>query len=292
VGRVPGCNDDSSGPAAAVSSLQLTPDGRSLGYQSYCAEPFANLWTVAPDGTQLRRVTHVSAQETAPGWSPDGARIAYTRAEAVGLSCKGCPARVWVADAGGGNAKALTTADPDSSWDNDPSWSPDGTSVLYAHATVSSFGELHVVQAAGGPSRDLHVAGNYATWGPSRIAFVDSGANPAVLWTMAPDGTDKRRIASGLLYAPAWSRSGVLACLERKQTGAPALLEFAAQGTSRVVLPFADVRDLAWSPDGTRFAFAALAKNGATFDVYTLRTDGTGLERLTRNVDAFNVSWR
>src|SRR3954452_9855475 len=81
---VPGCTDD-GGPSPAVANLQFTPGARSVVYQSYCVEPFANLYSVAPDGKGLHRLTNVAQQQTDPALSPDGTKLVYTWAPATGL---------------------------------------------------------------------------------------------------------------------------------------------------------------------------------------------------------------
>jgi Tol biopolymer transport system component len=92
--------------------------------------------------------------------------------------------------------------------------------------------------------------------------------------------------------APAWSRDGRLAWLAAPEAGGPPwIIVRSGSTTRRVNLPFAAARDLAWSPDGTRFAIVAEAKGAATFDVYTLTTEGKDIRRITRNVDAFDVAW-
>jgi hypothetical protein len=60
----------------------------------------------------------------------------------------------------------------------------------------------------------------------------------------------------------------------------------------KVALPFAQVRSLAWSPDGTRFLVAARAKGMPTFDLYIIKTDGTDPVRLTQNLDVSSGDWR
>ena len=60
----------------------------------------------------------------------------------------------------------------------------------------------------------------------------------------------------------------------------------------RLKLPFARIQSLAWSPDGSRLVVVAQARGQPAADVYTVRTDGTGLRRLTRNIGANSASWR
>ena len=64
-----------------------------------------------------------------------------------------------------------------------------------------------------------------------------------------------------------------------------------AQG-QKVPLPFAQIRDLTWSPDGTHLLVVARGTSDPSFDLYVVRTDGTAVVRLTRNVDASSADWR
>ena len=63
-------------------------------------------------------------------------------------------------------------------------------------------------------------------------------------------------------------------------------------GSTQVKLPFTYISSLAWSPDGSRFIVTAGRAKTAAPDVYTVRTDGTDPIRLTKNFDAWGVSWR
>jgi Tol biopolymer transport system component len=265
--RVDGCFDD--GVATGAENAQFTPDGSSVVYESHCPEAFDNLYTTRG------RMTNVAAQETEPAWSPDGRLVAYARAAATGLSCKGCPSSLWVANADGSHPRQLTHPG-DCTFDADPSWSPDGGSILFARSSCSNPSKLLVLDAATAAARDLGVTGAQAAWGPARIAYVD---DPTV-WTAAPDGTDPRRVGRG--SSPAWSPDGRLAYLDGRT------LVVAGR---RVRLPFARVLDLAWSPGGSRLAVAARLPGTATTDVFTLNPNGTGIRRATTNLGASTVGW-
>ena len=121
-----------------------------------------------------------------------------------------------------------------------------------------------------------------------QIAWVDGGTNPTSLWTASPDGSSKQKLAEGLVASPSWAKDGRLAYLDGDATAV------IVNGSSvvRVQLPFARVTSLAWSPDGARFVVTALATGAAVPDVYTLRTDGTDVRRLTTDFDAAAPSWR
>jgi Tol biopolymer transport system component len=57
-------------------------------------------------------------------------------------------------------------------------------------------------------------------------------------------------------------------------------------------LPLRRISDLAWSPDGTHFVLTGVRPGYAVPDVYTVRTNGSNLLQLTKNLDATAVSWR
>jgi hypothetical protein len=63
-------------------------------------------------------------------------------------------------------------------------------------------------------------------------------------------------------------------------------------GGRRVSAPFARIDDLAWLADGSRLVlFAAKVNTGSlaslVYDVYTMRPDGSGIQRLTTNVSGW-----
>jgi Tol biopolymer transport system component len=286
-GHVPGCYDDGVFGAAA-QSLQFVPGRKSLVYESYCPEPFAALYTVFPAGSGLTRLTHAQDQEVSPSWSPDGSRIVYAQAQYTGLSCKGCPSSLWIADADGSHRRQLTN--PVDQYDGSASWSPDGKRIVFSRSSPSSAGALFVIPAAGGTPRSLHLPASQVSWGPARIAYAVEGHDGEAVWTAAPDGSRKRRIAARLARADSltWSRTGRLAYLAGKRVAV------VADGGKlrKVPLPFATVSSLAWSPDGSHFVVSAGATGSATIDVYTVRIDGSGRKRLTKNMNAMGASWR
>jgi Tol biopolymer transport system component len=281
--HVPGCDDD-GGPVAAIQWLQAVPRSTSLVYQSDCAEPLDNLYAINPDGTGLRRITTVQANQVKPSISPDRTRIAFGESQYAGLSCKGCPESLRTIRTDGTAATTLTSP-PDCTFDDSPSWSPDGTQIMFVHSACDTAPGAYVVAAGGGTPKSLNVPAWTVAWGPTRIAYADGRTAPTSLWTALPDGTNRQRVAGigAGLTTPAWSADGRLAYV----VGTTAFV----QG-KKVPLPFAQVRSLVWSPDGTRLLVAAKPKKAPTFDLYTVRTDGTDVHRLTQNLDVSSADWR
>lgn len=276
--QVPACFSDGV-RMAATGPLQFA--GRSIVYQSWweCDPPYASLYSSAPDGSGLRRLTDSQAQETQPAVSPDTTKIAFVWAQFTGLSCKGCSDGIRVVNADGSSERTLTNPD-DCTFDDSPTWSPDGSTILFTEDECDSPGELYTVAAAGGTPHDLGVAGTEPAWGPSRIAYV----GPKGLFTANTDGSDPVAVAAKG-KDPAWSADGRLAY----RTGG--FGRTVVVGSTSTQLPFASVTSLVWSPDGTRFVVTARKTKTTPLDVFTVRTDGTDPVELTRNYNALGVSW-
>ena len=279
--------------ADAFYSLQALPDGSGAVYAGDCAPP-ADVFAVRRDGSRLMRLTHTLQDESSVTASPDGTRLAFTRT--VGAQCVGCDQRLWVTNVGGGDAVRIPLAAPSDGirQDQDPSFSPDGSSIVFSrwNSSVGDSARLYRVPASGGSAKALGVVGTAPGWGPSRIAFL----GPKGVATIAPSGTGDRRV-SGLALIDegplAWSRTGRLAVL---RTTPPLAIVIPSTGR-RISLPGLEESSdrgagLAWSPDGTKLAFVADDSDGLG-DLWTVNADGTGLTRITHGLAAGGtLSWR
>ncbi|HLX31173.1 MAG TPA: hypothetical protein VKR79_00235 [Gaiellaceae bacterium] len=274
---------------APVASLQFAGPTRSLVYASYCPDPYTNLYSVAPDGSGLQQLT-TETYAAQPALSPDGTQIAYT----YGIASSSEEA-IWILGSGGAKSRLTTppmtcivnlpTGPVSETFDSQPSWSPDGTTILFVRTFNPNhgcfdIGELNAIPATGGSPKDLGVAGQSPAWGPTRIAYTANG-----IWTANPDGSDAVQIATDGSN-PAWSTDGRLAYL----TGSNGTT--VVVGSTTTQLPFAAVTSLAWSPDGTRFAVTARTTPTGPLDVYTINMDGSSPVQLTHDYNAQTVSWR
>ena len=105
---------------ALAPGVGATSPGRN-GLIAFQAETDHGLqiFTVRPNGKQLRQITHVDGDASGPDWSPDGRRIAFSLNE-----CS-----VAVMDADGDNLDVIAS-DPDLC-QGDPSYTPDGSRLVF-----------------------------------------------------------------------------------------------------------------------------------------------------------------
>jgi Tol biopolymer transport system component len=155
----------------------------------------------------------------------------------------------------------------------DAAYSPDGTLVAFARD-----GDLWLANADGTGQRRLLETPNVEEWGaswlPNGTALVYTARQSErrqIRVFQLPTGPSKRIAPSnGEEYAATMSSPGTLAFVSTR-SGTPAVyvaqpngFGAAAFDTTAPAVPYADIHDLAWSPDGTKLAYAADTPEGLT----------------------------
>ena len=137
-------------------------DGSTCGPEELpCRNDIGRLGLLNPRTKAFRLLPTCSGTECSesdPSWSPDGAKLAFSRPDT---------GTVWVADADGTNVRYVTPGE-------DPAWSPDGTRLVVGDRPgARGRTNLFVVNADGTGRRQLTFAGGIEpSWsGTDRIVF-------------------------------------------------------------------------------------------------------------------------
>lgn len=156
-----------------------------------------------PEPTRVDTVTY-SGRDFSPAVSPDGRVVAFSSDR------DGTP-KIWLKQLDGGGEVALTSGP-----DDNPRFSPDGTSLLFAR-TNGVHVSLYRVSSLGGDTRKLiddAVDGDFSFDG-QHIAFVrwnrQKLGEESIIGTAQPDGSNLREIArfpNVHLNRPRWSPDG------------------------------------------------------------------------------------
>jgi hypothetical protein len=217
-------------------------------------------------------------------------------------------AAIFVMNADGSDIRQLTD-NPEGTIDEEPSWSPDGSRIVFSRNPLDlsgvdplpagnsrrdlytvSVGGTELTKLVGGPTDDFG-----PDWSPdgSRIVFArfvdptsDGPDSLPQIWTIAQDGTDAIQLTrgGGSAQDPAWSADGSM--LSFSDGGSDIYLIGAdGEGLHRLEIPSGWGEEAespygaSWSPDGTRLTFSAGGEQG--HDIFVVDLDGSNLERLT-----------
>jgi len=205
----------SKGSAAPGAGVPWRPtasaDGSQLAYSQDLvvgADTNHQIFSVSPDGEILRQLDPVADpfHHMYPSISPDGARIAYTRAHCTGPMYFAKPwgpyNRIKIVQADGSGAHEITSTS--TFHDNYPSWSPDGTRIVF-ESDRDGANEIYSMNADGtGITRLTNnaVSDGYPSWSPDglKITFTrNTGTNPDV-FVMNADGTGQQRLTTNAAW--------------------------------------------------------------------------------------------
>jgi len=259
------------------------------------------IYVMNADGSDQRRVTHSSADDKNPVWSPDGTQIAFESDR------RGLPA-IYVLDVPDGtnaDAAAVRLLTPEGR-NRSPSWSPDGSQIAFIRYDGNA--DVYVINADGSNLRQLtqtprHVDAIDLAWSPDgkEIAFT-TDSHPAdehvfAVYVLnihvAIHGTDEngqevpkqRRLHqtdNPLEGAPAWAADGTRVAFCAMVDKHWRIQVVNADGTDLRQLSAVESYDdyvPAWNLDGSRIAFQS--NRDGHWEIYVMDSTGSGQQRLT-----------
>jgi dipeptidyl aminopeptidase/acylaminoacyl peptidase len=315
-----------------------SPDGTRLAFLSERApKDKLQLYVMPSDGGEPTRLTTLENGAGSLAWSPDGSRLAFVSAvggqrepDSEEEKRKSRPARViasvkyrfngegfiydrrphvFVVSTDGSTPTQITDGD---FIDADPTWAPDGNSIVFASARHAErddddASDLWRVPAKGGAPQRLT-----ATTGPVMLpAFSPDGrsiaylARPAKnaygrnvrLYAIPSDGSGSAaclttaldRSCGPLHVRPLWSPDGRSLVVAGEDHGDVGLWRMAASGSAppvRIVGGERSLNAFSASADGQLLVFAASSPT-APAEVFTSRADGGDERRVT----GLNRAW-
>jgi Tol biopolymer transport system component len=246
----------------------FAPDGETVAYVSDRTGNFEIFLRQASGGRDIN-LTNDSTDDVQPAFSPDGRQIAFVSSRGGGTPVQWLGADfpllgggVWIMPAFGGNPRRIAEDG------NFPSWSPDGTSLLFTAGPW--FGKkIYKVAAVGGTPEEIPVSLEptqhwmYASYSPD-ARWICFEAAPADIYVVSASGGTPHVIARG--HRPLWNADGTAIIYSSAEPGQNYSLwqvpVSASEGTVSGLpqpLTIGRGRDLPGSAsrDGRRLAFTA-----------------------------------
>ena len=274
--------------------------------------PTSDIYVMAADGKNQRRLTNNPATDHSPSWLPDGKRIAFvSERDGHVHPIRGFPtSEIYVMDADGSNQLNLTNNPHD---DRSPSWSPDGKRIVFESDRDNDRGhniEIYVMAADG--SNQLNLTNNltedrYPAWSPDgeRIAFSARREGHVVhnldityeIYVMDADGGNEQRLTENRhndMYS-SWSPDGERIAFVSDRKGNWENYEIYVMdcrwGQSTKAHPSPRLGQLSLMvPDGERIAF--MSERDGNYEIYVMDADGGNLQNLTNNPGGdFGPAW-
>jgi Tol biopolymer transport system component len=208
-----------------------------------------NMFTMQPDGSDVRQLTFLTAAQGAAfwaTWSPDGTKLVFQERNAD-LSSD----QIWVMDRDGSNRHRLFS-DP-GYVDFRPGYSPDGTQVVLDRCRTD-FEACAIYRV----SADGH--------GLTAITHLDATRNVV-------DGAPEYSPDGRTIAFPSFNRGGVIAAIY--------VMDASGRNIHRVTPTALEAFDSDWSPDGSRLIFSTHCCNPLHSAIWSMRSDGTDLRQIS-----------
>jgi TolB protein len=278
----------------AMPAAGAAPSGRIAFFREVGEQ--AELFSIRPDGSGLRRLTHEPAYDRAPAWSPNGRQIASFGEGGIVLRAPD-------------GSVLRRIAIPVQGFLEELEWSPDGhwLSYLVEHCSfedprgyvVPPCADLWVVRPDGTENRrlldravDLLDGGRSYAWSPASRRFVyealSSGASSLGLVDLRSGRRARIRGTAGSAD-PSWAPAATIAFVRGRSV---LVVQPTGSGLKRLARGSSPSRPT-WSPGGRRLAYlgAERARNGNRWGVWVVRRDGSKRWRVGVATDDRELLW-
>jgi Tol biopolymer transport system component len=253
-------------PDTSFGGIRWLRDSSSLVYSSATGGLDREIFTSAPDGSDVKKLTNDEIDDYDPAWSPNGKRIVYVHDVPTKDPEDADNAELYVMNADGTHKRRLTRH-PGFDWQ--PSWSPDGRRIAFVREYKEVRLDLVVLDLRTHKVRRLTKTEDdewLPSWSPNGrwIAFVRGDVGEGTLRLIRPTGRGSKRLrVPGPVFAPTWNPGSRQIAYQRADAAASRPWIAGAGGGGAHQVGEQPVDQPVWSPDG-RFL---LGDGGVVLDV-------------------------
>jgi TolB protein len=190
-------------PNSSIQGPAWSPDSKTIAFH-WNKDGNWEIYSVRPDGTNLRRLTFHPAFDSTPVFAPDGGSILFT-SDRLG-DAAGEDSHLYQMNADGSGVRQVSHGQDESTAD----FSPDGRRIAYVGFTGGN-ADIWVADADGTHARRItaDVMFEYTPrWSPDGewLAFEGYVASYPELFVVRPDGSGRRQLTRAGVYSgePSW----------------------------------------------------------------------------------------
>lgn len=240
------------------------------------------LYRMAADGAQVRRITPERGEASDMSWSPDGSKVLYTARRDRKVD-------VYVTSTVDGSTQRLTN---DSLPSTMPTWAPDSKTIAFVSMRDGSR-KIYLMEADGSKQRRLtqndgddEIAPRFAPDG-KRLAYMAANEKITPRVSVSDLQTGTSRIVSNTPIGsfetpPAWSPDGQRLAFSVIKSGTAQIISMRADGSDRQQLTQGEARHNSpqWSPDGKSILYTVVPANAMFQSIYMMDADGKNARKV------------
>jgi Tol biopolymer transport system component len=253
---------------------ELSPDGQRVAMHRN-VQNNSDIWIMDVGGGGLVRFTFDPAVETAPIWSPDGTKLAFS-------SNRKGPFNLYVKHAGGANLEGSVLETPRNKHPND--WSKDGRFLLYGEDDAKTGRDLLALPVTGNDRKPIPVAtssfdennGQFSPDGRFVAYETNESGRFEIVVQPFPEVTGRWQVSTNGGTQPRWRPDG------------KELFFMAPDGRLMASIVMATGTDFKASPAVALFGTNLVEGPGANRHQYAVSKDGRFL--LNQRIESSNTS--
>jgi len=261
-------------PETDLWDVVLSPDGTRLAFVAYDEKRTQQIFVMNTDGTGEKKLTDDVNKKWGLSWGMD--KMAYISYGKDGLE------KIFVINPDGtGNTQLILDNTRQGNFERymvawgAPSWSPDGSFLVYTSLDEKANPKIHIVNADGTGKR-LVIDDSFKQWSPSfspdakSIVYVSfpETKNKEELFTVEISGIARKQLTFDEIKKnyPVWGPDGAILFVsyENVMSSGEKLFAINKDGTNKRLFINTDhkQRSPSFSRDGRKFAYAAIDVSG------------------------------